>query len=69
MPRRCWPRRARGVPMTLLDIDDTAVPAAYRHALVLCRTDQHVAWRGDTPPADAGDLIERLRGARPRSSA
>jgi hypothetical protein len=39
-------------------------PAPYRHAFVLCRADQHVAWRGDTVPADPGALIERLRGAR-----
>ena len=25
-------------------------PPEYRHALVLCRADQHVAWRGDAVP-------------------
>ena len=39
--------------------------AAYRHTLVLCRADQHVAWRGDAAPADAPALIDLLRGAVP----
>jgi hypothetical protein len=40
------------------------VPAAYRHALVLCRDDQHVAWRGDRVPSDPASLIALLRGSR-----
>ena len=59
--------RKHGVPLTLLDIPRGAAPAEYRHALVLCRADQHVAWRGDTVPADPSALIARLRGAAPRS--
>jgi hypothetical protein len=43
-----------------------AVPAAYRHKLVLCRTDEHVAWRGDAAPADAAGLLDRLCGALPQ---
>jgi hypothetical protein len=54
---------ARGVPLALLDADAEAAPAQYRHALVLCRADQHVAWRGDHAPADPLALIDRLRGA------
>jgi hypothetical protein len=42
---------------------DSAVPQAYRHALVLCRCDQHVVWRGDQLPDDPAALVERLRGA------
>jgi hypothetical protein len=26
------------------------------------RPDQHVAWRGDAPPADIGGLLDRVRG-------
>lgn len=55
---------ARGVPLVLLDVDSLEVPEAYRHKLVLCRADQHVAWRGDALPDDAGELVELLRGAR-----
>lgn len=57
--------REKGVPMALLETDrgdprsDTC-----RHALLLARPDQHVAWRGDTIPADPAALIDRLRGAR-----
>ncbi len=59
--------RARDVPLVVLDIPRGIAPAEYRHALVLCRADQHVAWRGDTVPADPTALIDRLRGAAPRS--
>jgi hypothetical protein len=57
----------REVPLTVLDIARGIAPAEYRHALVLCRADQHVAWRGDTVPADPTALVDRLRGAAPRS--
>ncbi|MDE2604670.1 MAG: FAD-dependent oxidoreductase [Burkholderiales bacterium] len=56
--------QARGLPLTVLDIAGVAVPEAYRHKLVLCRDDQHVAWRGDCVPADALALVDLLRGAR-----
>ena len=52
----------RGVPVTLLDAGRADAPAEYRHALLLCRSDQHIAWRGDAAPADAGALIDRLCG-------
>lgn len=52
----------RGVPLTVLDIEPGEHPAEYRHALVLCRADQHVAWRGDQLPADLPALVARLRG-------
>lgn len=54
--------RAQGLPLRLLDmaVDDPA----YRHTLLLVRPDQHVAWRGDGPPEDAGALVGRVRGAR-----
>ncbi|MDQ6638049.1 MAG: FAD-dependent oxidoreductase [Pseudomonadota bacterium] len=55
--------RARGVPVTLLDARRADAPPEYRHALVLCRADQHVAWRDDACPAVPDDLIDRLRGA------
>ena len=54
---------ARGVPLARLDIAAGLAPAEYRHALVLVRADQHVAWRGDCCPAAPETLIERLRGA------
>jgi hypothetical protein len=36
----------------------------YERALVLVRPDGHVAWRGEAAPADPGEIIERIRGAR-----
>ncbi len=59
---------ARNVPLALVDVGDVGaavVPDAYRHKLVLCRSDQHVAWRGDTAPASASALFEALRGGAP----
>ncbi|MDB5859399.1 MAG: monooxygenase [Ramlibacter sp.] len=56
---------AAGMPLTVLEVEADDVPAAYRHALVLCRPDQHVAWRGDAVPGDARALVELLRGAAP----
>jgi 2-polyprenyl-6-methoxyphenol hydroxylase-like FAD-dependent oxidoreductase len=55
--------RERGLPMRLLDVGGENAPAAYRHRLVLCRADQHVAWRGDAAPAAPSQLVDRLRGA------
>ena len=55
--------RARRVPITLLDVSGVELPEGYRHKLVLCRDDQHVAWRGDKLPADADRLVDLLRGA------
>jgi hypothetical protein len=54
----------RSVPLTVLDLAGLSLPDAYRHKLVLCRQDQHVAWRGDQLPDDPAALVERLRGAR-----
>ncbi|MDM0005087.1 FAD-dependent oxidoreductase [Variovorax sp. J22G73] len=52
----------RGMPLAVLDVQARAVPDAYRHALLLSRPDQHVAWRGDRVPGDALALIDRLTG-------
>ncbi|MGH8149335.1 MAG: FAD-dependent oxidoreductase [Steroidobacteraceae bacterium] len=50
-----------GVPLTVLDVDTSVFPNAYRHRLVLSRPDGHVAWRGDEPPVDPRGLIDLLR--------
>ena len=56
--------QARGMPLLVLDpVPREGVPDAYRHKLVLCRADQHVVWRGDALPSQAGALVERLCGA------
>src|SRR5262249_39047675 len=58
----------RRVPLTVVDIDDEPVRELYARKLVLMRPDQHVAWRGDTAPADPLALIDLVRGARVGSS-
>ena len=55
-----------GMPLDVLDARADAIPAAYRHKLVLSRPDQHVAWRGDASPPDAVSLLDKLRGAGTR---
>ncbi len=59
---------AEKMPLTVLDVQAGKVPPAYRHQLLLCRSDQHVAWRGDAVPADAAGLVEMLRGAKKPAS-
>ena len=54
---------ARGLPMTLLDLDAVETAALYPQKLVIARPDQHIGWRGDAPPDDPLALIDRLRGA------
>ncbi len=51
------------VPLQVLDIVPGSHTVDYDHGLVLCRPDQHVAWRGDRPPDDPVSLIDRVRGA------
>lgn len=54
---------ALGMPLTVVDpVAAGPLPAAYAHALLLVRTDQHVAWRGDRLPADPGALLAQLAG-------
>ncbi|RYZ00830.1 MAG: FAD-dependent oxidoreductase [Comamonadaceae bacterium] len=59
--------RAQGLPLTVLDVDAKEVPPAYTHALVMCRADQHVVWRGERMPTAPEHLLARLAGRAPRS--
>jgi hypothetical protein len=52
------------VPLTIVALNLPEVFAAYRRRLVLVRPDGHVAWRDDAESADAGALIDVVRGAR-----
>ncbi len=53
---------AVGLPLTVVDVDTTdPLAAAYATALTLVRPDQHVAWRGDALPDDAGALVDRAQ--------
>ena len=55
--------KARGVPMRAVTLADPDVAALYETRLVLVRPDGHVAWRGNECPADAADIVDRIRGA------
>lgn len=57
--------RAKNVPLRILPVSDPEAAALYDRALAISRPDQHVAWRGNSPPEDPGDLIDKLRGAAP----
>jgi 2-polyprenyl-6-methoxyphenol hydroxylase-like FAD-dependent oxidoreductase len=54
---------AAAMPLTVLDLSEAGFPEIIRHKLLLVRSDQHVAWRGNDPPADPGGLVDILRGA------
>ena len=60
---RCAPRKRAACRSTVDDIDQAEAAAIYARRLVLVRPDGHVAWRADEVPADAGALIDRVRGA------
>jgi len=55
--------RDRGVPIEILDLPDAVARDLYDCDLALVRPDQHIAWRGDTSPADAGAVLDRVIGA------
>jgi hypothetical protein len=40
------------------------VKETYERGLVLIRPDGHVAWRGDSVPRGASDIIDHVRGAK-----
>jgi 2-polyprenyl-6-methoxyphenol hydroxylase-like FAD-dependent oxidoreductase len=54
---------AAAMPLRLLDVAAAELPDTIRQKLVLVRSDQHIAWRGDEVPADAAGLVDTLRGA------
>jgi hypothetical protein len=54
--------QAARMPLALLDLQPQRGDPAFRHALLVVREDQHVAWRGDCVPADVPGLIDTLRG-------
>jgi hypothetical protein len=47
----------RRIPLTVLRIEDANAASIYQRKLILVRPDQHVAWRGDSLPDDAGGML------------
>ena len=41
-----------GAPLQIIDIDQPEIAELYERRLVMVRPDGHVAWRGDSVPAD-----------------
>jgi hypothetical protein len=54
--------RANGVPFAVVDIPKSEAQPPGGRKLIVARTDQHVAWRGDTIPDDPGPLVRKLLG-------
>jgi 2-polyprenyl-6-methoxyphenol hydroxylase-like FAD-dependent oxidoreductase len=55
--------RRHHVPLTTIELVAADARDLYGRDLALIRPDQHVAWRGNAPPADPDRLIKRLIGA------
>jgi hypothetical protein len=53
----------RGLPLSVVNIDEPAVEMAYEQKLVLVRPDGHVAWRDNFLPLNPLSLIDHIRGA------
>jgi hypothetical protein len=54
--------RARGAPVTVLEIADRTVREIYAHDLVLLRPDLHVVWRGNAAPEDPAQVAATATG-------
>jgi 2-polyprenyl-6-methoxyphenol hydroxylase-like FAD-dependent oxidoreductase len=52
-----------GMPLEVVDLDNTEAAALYEQPLILVRPDGHIAWRGAEAPNDAASLIDHVRGA------
>jgi hypothetical protein len=51
-----------GIPLKVIAPTEPALPDLYRARLALIRPDQHVAWRGNTWPADGRRVFARAVG-------
>ena len=55
----------RGLPLTLLDVDNESAQTVYEKELVIVRPDLMTAWRANELPADCLGIVDRIRGATP----
>jgi hypothetical protein len=55
---------ARGVPFTTVTVTEPGILDVYERRLALVRPDQHIAWRGDVAPDDAGRILDVVTGRR-----
>ena len=54
--------RDGGIPVEVVDVQTNCSHPACDRKLMLVRTDQHVAWRGDAVPERPQNLADTLRG-------
>lgn len=54
---------AVAMPLVVLDVVTAELPDTFRQKLVMVRSDQHIAWRGDEVPQNPEALVGILRGA------
>ena len=54
--------RDGGVPIEMVDLDADRAEECYDRKLMVVRTDQHVAWRGDAIPDQPEKLVDVLTG-------
>ncbi len=54
--------RARGAPVTVLDLPDRVARDVYGHDLILLRPDMHIVWRGHAAPEDAAAIAAIATG-------
>jgi 2-polyprenyl-6-methoxyphenol hydroxylase-like FAD-dependent oxidoreductase len=55
--------KVANIPLQVIDLhNESNRPMAYQHGLVLCRTDQHVVWRGNALPSAIPEFVALLRG-------
>jgi len=52
-----------GLPLEVVNLNESKVRGIYERDLVLVRPDGHVAWRGDKVSNDASEILDRVRGA------
>ncbi|MGD9472365.1 MAG: FAD-dependent monooxygenase [Novosphingobium sp.] len=53
---------ALAIPLEVLRLDRPDLRSIYERNLILVRPDQHVAWRGDSPPDDCRKLLSLVCG-------
>lgn len=54
--------RAARIPLSVVEVPAGVAGPEYQHDYLLCREDQHVAWRGNATPDPVDEVIDRLRG-------
>jgi 2-polyprenyl-6-methoxyphenol hydroxylase-like FAD-dependent oxidoreductase len=57
--------RARGAPVTVLDVPDRIARDIYGYDLILVRPDLHVVWRGSVAPEDPAQVAAVATGHAP----